>query len=219
MNLRHMLMTVAICAAAGCGAAQANAGVAIDLTTPGALYSGSLYTLGFSFTVASTQTITALGAFDDNGDGLNGSAQVGLWDSSGDLLTSAVIGSGASGALDGLFRYAAITPFVLTPGQTYFIGAFEPDDNASSLGTSQGGLGTINPLITVDQDQFSNFNSAFSFPDTSNGFAGGAWLGANFQFGGVPEPATWALMLLGIGAIGASARKSRRRALYTPAAA
>lgn len=34
--------------------------------------------------------------------------------------------------------------------------------------------------------------------------------------GGVPEPATWAMMLLGLGAIGAAMRATRRRAVGSP---
>jgi hypothetical protein len=206
---------VAAAAAFTLAATVANATPAVTLTSPGLYYNGAPYTLGFSFTVASAQTITALGIFDDNGDGLNGAANVGLWDSSGNLLASAVVPAGTAGALDGLFRYASISPFGLTPGATYYVGGYEPDDNASSLNTFQGGSGFYNPAVTVIEDQYSDFDYAFSFPDTSEGAAGGAWLGANFELGSaaVPEPAPWAVMLLGVGVVGGVLRRRTRPVL------
>jgi hypothetical protein len=188
---------------------SALASPAIVMTSPGAEYFGAAYTLGFSFTVSSPETISALGIYDSGMNGLNGAAQVGLWDSSGNLLTSATVPAGTGGNLEGFFRYAKIAPFIVTPGNTYLVGGFEPNDLASSLFTNQGGTGSTNPLINVVQDQFSLFNFSFSFPGSSNGNLGGAWLGANFQIGGVPEPSTWAVMLIGLGLAGATIRRRR----------
>ena len=201
------------------GSTAAMADPAIVLTSPGSEYSGAQFTLGFEFSVSSGQMLTALGAYDSGADGLAGAADVGLWDTSGNLLASAVVPAGTGGTLDGLFRFTSIAPFALVGGTHYVVGAFEPSDNASSLGTGQGGTGSINPLVTIYEDRFSNFNSAFSYADTSDGNLGGAWLGGNFELGGgsVPEPASWALMLIGFGGLGAALR--RRRATVGPAVA
>jgi len=187
-------------------AVSASASPAVVLTTPGEIYGSVQYTLGFQFTVSSNQTIGALGVFD-NGAALPQDAMVGLWDSSGDLLTSVTVPT--VGATDiGDFAYASITPYVLTPGNDYYIGAYLGGSGAaSSLNTGQGGSGSYNSAITVIQDQYSNFNSAFSFPGSSDGNAGGAWLGANFDL--VPEPAAWTLMLVGISGLGAALRTRR----------
>lgn len=191
-------------------ASPAPATPAINLTVPGVEYGGGLYTLGFEFSVSSATSITQLGVYDNLSNGLTAPASIGLWDTSGNLLTSANIGVG-EGTLDGLFRYTTITPFALTAGTNYVIGAYTTD-LASSLGTGQGGVGTVDPLVTIYWDRFSNFNSSFSFPSETNSNSGGAWLGANFQFAvaAVPEPGTWAMMLVGFGIIGYGLRRRRQ---------
>jgi hypothetical protein len=189
----------------------AQAFLGVTLSSPGIEYSGAQYTLGFEFTVASNMSITALGVYDSGQDGLNGRVPVGLWDTSGNLLASAVVPAGTSGTLVNDFRFVAISPYALTAGTDYVIGAYAASDLATSFNTGQGGAGSANPSVTIIQDRFSNFNSAFSFPDTSNDFAGGAWLGANFATD-VPEPSTWALTLLGFAGIGALARRASRKA-------
>ncbi|QXQ08515.1 PEPxxWA-CTERM sorting domain-containing protein [Sphingosinicellaceae bacterium] len=59
-------------------------------------------------------------------------------------------------------------------------------------------------------DRYSNFDSAFSFPTVTDG-TNGAWLGGNFiiESGAVPEPASWALMVIGFGALGVAMRSWR----------
>lgn len=184
---------------------------AVNLITPGSTYNGGQYTLGFEFSVSTNQSIDALGVYDHDGDGLGSNASIGLWDAGGNLLTSTTINAGG-GTLNGLFRFQSITPYALTAGTHYIIGAFT-QDLASSLGTGQGGTGTIHPLVTIYQDRYSNFNSAFSFPDTTDNNVGG-WLGGNFNLAGVvPEPATWAMLLIGFGALGGAMRRRARTQL------
>ena len=211
MNTVKLLISAASCVILSSGAFAQSA---ISLVTPGAEYSGSLYTLGFEFSVLDAQSITALGAYDSGKDGLNGRAFVGLWDTSGNLLVSTTIGAGTAGTLNNYFRYNAITPYALVVGQHYIVGAFEPSDLATSWGNGQGGTAALNLHVNYFGDRFSNFNSAFSFPDTSNGLSG-AWLGGNFILasGAVPEPASWALMLGGFGAIGGAMRARRKTAV------
>jgi hypothetical protein len=207
---KQLLLAVAL---ASLLPAAANAATAVNLVTPGAEYGGGQYTLGFQFNVSSAQSITALGVYDNNGDGLTSQAQIGLWTLGGTLLTSATIAAGG-GTLDGLFRFVSINSFALTPGVDYVIGSFTTD-LASSLGTGQGGTGSINPLVTIVRDRFSPFDSAFGFAsDTDNSL--GAWLGANFQFSattGVPEPAAWAMMLAGFGLVGSAMRRRQKVAV------
>ena len=196
-----------LAAVAVAGVSPALAGnPAIDLTSPGEEYSGSPYTLGFEFSVDAGGTIDALGVYDSGQDGLSAQAQIGIWDLQGNLLTSATITPGG-GTLEGYFRRVSISPFAATAGTHYVIGAYTTD-NASSVGTDQGGSANFNSAVTFYSDRYSNFNGAFSFPGSVEGFPDAGWLGANFELaGGVPEPSSWAMMVGGFGLMGAALRR------------
>jgi len=187
------------------------AAVAVTLDTPGLEYGGGLYTLGFEFSVDQPgYVIDQLGVYDNLGDGLIADAQIGIWDLSGVLLASTTIAAG-EGTLVNLFRFQDIDPLELVAGERYLIGSFTTD-LASSLGTGQGGTGSLNSLVTFYNDRFSNFNSAFSIPDTTND-TGGQWLGANFNLSlanVVPEPASWAMMIAGFALVGGAMRMRSR---------
>lgn len=66
-------------------------------------------------------------------------------------------------------------------------------------------------LANVDQIEFTTFE-----PDYFYGFTQFDVAGDNFtvNFGAVPEPATWGLMILGFGAIGGAMRVQRRKVLF-----
>ena len=189
---------------------------AINLTSPSAEYLGGSYTLGFQFSVVNSTNLTSLGVYDSNKDGLAAQVQVGLWDTSGALLTSAFIPSGAGGVLDGYFRYVDIADFNLLSGVDYIIGAYMTD-TFSFLGHGYGGTGTgtVDSNVIVKFDRFSDYTN-FSFPTYTEGRVGVAWLGANFrttpiEIAKVPEPATIALLGLGLFGFAASRRKSANK--------
>jgi hypothetical protein len=186
----------------------ANAGPAVTLTSPGQLYPGTQYTLGFEFSVVASETITALGVYDDGQDGISNAASVGLWDTSGNLLRSATVPAGTVAPLVGDFRYATITPFTAIAGVDYIVGSHLAIDDASSFNTDQGGSGFYDANVIGIEDRYSDFNNAFSFPDITNGFPGGAWLGGNFLFTpAVPEPSSLALIAAGLFGLGWVRRK------------
>ncbi|HXN47869.1 MAG TPA: DUF4082 domain-containing protein, partial [Bryobacteraceae bacterium] len=134
----------------GLAGSQMQAGPLITVTSPGTVYPGAQYTLGFEFHALTNVVVTALGTFD-SGNGLSTSVPVGIWDTSGNLLDSATVPAGSAGTLDGYFRYTAIVPFVLTAGTNYVIGSYYPG-NSSSYNTHQSGSGSVDPefVIVVD---------------------------------------------------------------------
>lgn len=81
-------------------------------------------TVGWQFTVGGTPLqVTQLGLFDSGSDGLLASHQVGIWNSSGTLLSSATVKAGTASPLTAGYRYEPVTPFTLPANGTYQIGA------------------------------------------------------------------------------------------------
>lgn len=196
-----LLSTVAICGL--------HAQTAIDLTTPGDEFGGGEFTLGFEFSPDNNIFVTSLGVFNADGTTLPNDATIGLWDTNGDLLTSATISAGTTGNLSGYFSFTTITPYALTAGADYVVGAYL-NGTASSLDTGQGGVGTFDPGINVIEDQY-NDAFGFAFPNISQADTG-AWLGANFQFSSslaTPEPGS--LLLAAAGFVALLSRRARRR--------
>jgi hypothetical protein len=189
----------------GLGITNANA-AAINMTIPGGEYSGGPYTLGFEFRVINTEAVGSLGVYDSGMDGIAAPATVGIWDTSGNLLVSAVVPSGTAGRLDGFFRYVDITPFTLIAGIDYVIGSYL-NDTASSYLTGQGGAGSVDPNVVLVNNRYGA-TGTFAFPDVTTN-TGGAWLGANFEAAAVPEPAT--LALIGLGLLGFGMVRRRKQ--------
>lgn len=171
-----------------------------EYATSGSLTDTRPFTLGFEFTTSVTFQINALGYWDDGAD-----HQVGIWDTSGNLLTSAtVLGTDP---VTGHFAYAADT-YTLGPG-TYVIG-----------GTYDGGpfpsdaLGVTSlPGYTWIEDEWAS-GSGLNFPNqTSHGSYGDNGIPiVDFSVGSstssVPEPSS--LMLLGTGLVGLSGTLRRK---------
>ena len=84
----------------------------------------SNFNVGWSFTVNSPIVVTSLGYFDGGSLGLNESHNVGIYTSTGTLLTSATVAAGTAEPLVAStgtqpangFRYQAISAYILAPG-------------------------------------------------------------------------------------------------------
>jgi hypothetical protein len=91
------------------------------------------FTLGFSFSTNVPITVTGLGIFDSDQNGLIDSHPVGIWDGGGTLVASGTVASVTADPLINQFRYAIASVF-LTPG-AYNIGVLytTPNDGLASL--------------------------------------------------------------------------------------
>ena len=175
----------------------------VEYTTSGVLFDSRPFTLGYDFSLSSALNVTALGYWDN---GRNSNHQVGIWNSSNVLVASTtVLGTDT---LQGHFRWGSIGPVTLAAGRYTIGGEFLGDGSFNSFAT---GIVT-NPAYTYGQDRFSAPVTGLNLPTSSSG---GAFYGANgilevsFATGGVPEPASWALMISGFGVAGAMIRRRR----------
>ncbi|UUR07682.1 PEPxxWA-CTERM sorting domain-containing protein [Sphingomonas glaciei] len=192
--------------------------------------STSLYTV--NPTTAATTLIgnTGIGAEDltISLDGTTGyvTAQGNLY--SINLSTGASTLLGSIGAtLDGLttapiavtiggINYSAGTIFGVDSGTLFMLNVLTP--SSSTIGSTTGASETLD--FASDGTLWGQNNGTFNVINSST-FASipdGASAGGNFAFGmaiapsisaAVPEPSTWAMMLIGFGAIGASMRRRR----------
>jgi hypothetical protein len=148
-------------------------------------------------------------------DGFQQPQAVGLWDDAGNLLASTtvtgaepLVGSSADavGNVAG-FRFAAITPVLLTMGENYVVGA------AGGEGYVWDVVDGFGPDLTWVEDRFHNngdSTATLAFPEANQVGAGIAYFGGNFQYNKVPEPSTCALLGAGLVALLGSLRRRIR---------
>ena len=137
-----------------------------------------------------------------------GSAAGGGPDSSDILATTGTLALDVTNSLD-LFSAGATSSSALVAGQTYWVAGDEV--GLSGGGFLQTGGHTQNSGGITDNGTFWYSN------DSTGAFFDGQNLTPEMAFtvsmaGGVPEPATWAMMLLGLGGLGAMMRLQRRKA-------
>lgn len=213
ISFRQFLGCIFALALISC-AASAQVSIITSLGPGTANASGGDNTLGFDFTVGDTPlTVTELGLWDENGDGLENSHWVGLWDDTGALLTSVNVSSGTTAILDNGFRFTSLaTPVILQAGHVYVLGAsyLTADADRVILNYGGGSQAGSDPAITLGNLHYTN-GGGFTFPGIDAGY--GSEIGPNAIFAGpvsVPEPSSLSLILMSCGS--ASAFLLRRKA-------
>jgi len=168
-------------------ASQGLAATFVVAPDSGSLRTGDGFTLGSSFTVGSSNAlVTSLGAWDNGSDGLNFAKPVAIWDSSGNMIASATVGSGTAGTLVGEFRYASIPPVTLTAGQQYTVGVYYSATDPDQL-HDHTGAPTMSSDFTGYVATFTGSNTVGSISKPTGGTTGAAYIGPSFQYV-VPEP-------------------------------
>ncbi|MDX2036230.1 MAG: hypothetical protein SFX72_06230 [Isosphaeraceae bacterium] len=170
-------------------AAPAQAGLAFDALGGGlGSYSGT-GSAGYTFKVNASIVVTELNMYA--GVGLaSATTPVGIWDSVGTLLTSAVIDNvtpqtTTPSAGGGNFNGAFITQIILSPGN-YTIAAFGSGADTARVNPTFLSIPEVTYGIGV-----GDAGASLAFPTSSLGFS---LLGPSFQATAVPEPSTLTML-------------------------
>lgn len=151
---------------------------------------------GWDFQVTTPVSITGIGWFDAYGDGLSASHEIGIWNTSEQLLLSTNIPSGTSAALgDDSFRYVPTQHLALQPGTTYVIAGLTTGDAYIVPGAvnQDPSSATYAPEITFIGA--SAANAPFQYPTSHYAGVLGRF-GPNFTYM-IPEPGTAGIVLIG----------------------
>jgi hypothetical protein len=152
---------------------------------------------GWRFDVHQKLSVMALGFWQAPGHSLSEAHPVGIWTDSGVLRVSGTVLPSSS--LVSGFRFAPVTPVVLTPGR-YRIAAFYSATNTDLHLSAFGNADTIPEISYVDRAFSSGGSSSFAFPASSNADFLDASFGPTFSAVPlpVPEPATAVLAGCGL---------------------
>ncbi len=161
------------------------------------------FTLGYAFTLSNAVTVNALGFW---AGGTLTSHRVAIWDIGGTMLTSGTVS--AADPLVANYRYDSVAPLSLAAGSyviggEFFNGNFPVSltglNNAASYGWTE--------------DRYAGAGFTMPTSTSAGGYGQQGIAMVNFsiaQDAAVPEPATWAMMLIGFGGIGAAMRRRKR---------
>ncbi len=161
-------------------------------------------TLGDIFTPAANITVTSLGLFDYQDNGLGEAHEVGIFNQSGTLLASALVSAGTVSPLVDHFRYAAIAPLALTAGQTYIVAALY-QTSSDVMGYANTGKVAGDPTIGLAgfAARYAIGSTAMSFPTGTILASAPFYIGPNFEFTVDPPPASISVALFSAGAAAA----------------
>ena len=198
------------------GAGPAWAVVALEFSKLDTAPAGFDASAGWSFTTNEKISVTALDAFDPTGDGSAGTVR--LYNASGTVLGSAKVTTSdpKEGSPIMFFTAKLSKPLVLAAMTTYFI--------AEDLGTATLANGTVTGLTTSSTIKYDGEVAVAGqgknpTTDGTGGMFSPGIFGPNFDLtlgaSAVPEPATWAMMLIGFAGLGYAAfrRNKKGRAL------
>jgi MYXO-CTERM domain-containing protein len=173
------------------------------------------FLLGWTFTTNEALIVTHLGVYSggDDGDGLQNSHEVGIFNSAGVLIASTTVGPAPAATAINSFQYSLLdVPTILGAGETYtIVGHYGTPAGGSAHWTfgmppgPQPGL-SFDPAINYVGVLF-DFAPSLQMPSQGPfGPEAGYSFGPNVLFQAVPAPG--ALALLGIAGLAA---RSRRR--------
>jgi hypothetical protein len=219
VKIRQTIAATAI-ALAALSAASANAGefMPYQISTGDGVNQFWPGSLGMDFTVNAPILITSFGAWEPNGIPAGSTLTASIYNQA----TQAVVYSqnftsvapGTPGAAN--VGFISVDDY-LAPGNYTLVGDGFAIGNYNTQGPGLAGtLDTGGGLLTFGSWSYANDPNVYpTITYASSGCCNGAsdfrYADVTFTAVGVPEPATWAMMLLGFGAMGWTLRGSRRK--------
>jgi hypothetical protein len=164
--------------------------------------------LGMNFQVNSPVVVTSLGAFTDGSP-----IAVELFAASNPTTALAQVTVSGTGVG---YQFASIPSLILAPG-TYQIDALYPKTNAD-YNPYEPYSGT-KPTVVFDSiggrlaflGDYYNLNGNGSYATTNDAYSTGGYGAGTLTVSAVPEPSTWAMIILGFAGVGfMSCRRSRK---------
>jgi hypothetical protein len=198
---------IALMLAAVAGIASATPAITFNEATGSSGFQSN-QSVGWQFNVTAPVTVTGLGWFDEGANGLGREHTVGIWDSSGNLLTSILVPIGTGAGLDGQYRTVSIVPIVLGVGSGYIVGGQNFTDSGDRLAFDVAHA--VNAALQFVDATFSNLNNTFERP-TNFSTANNGFYGPMFSVqaeAAAPLPGTLALFGLGVLVVGLARRRS-----------
>jgi len=183
--------------------------IAVDFSSVTTNFTNNSWSLGWQFDVVRPIWVTQLGFYDDLQNGLQETHEVGIWDSNQVLLAHAMVSP--SDPLGSWWRWATLsTPVLLGPGSDYSIAAVTGSENYT---WNPVGF-VVAPDISFVLDRWSGPTTSLTYPSSSSGLGMLVGIfGPNFEYvQSIPEPSTFALVMLGALVLGhPRARRAKTR--------
>ena len=157
-------------------------------------------TVGFKSTAESASNLTALDYHDEGLDGPFNAHDVGRYDLSGTLpaTATATVPDGAAGDLIGEYRYATLgSVYALAAGTQSVLADHTSAGDGYRYSNAPPTTLTVNPMISIGDNASGPM---LVFPAASIGYD--LYATPNMRLYPVPEPETYALLLVGLGLIG-----------------
>ena len=196
-------------------ALQSNAAIAYGI--PGGTAGTQTYNgaLGNEFDVLSPAgiSVTRLGVFDDNSDGLNSTITVGIFDRATEqLVGTSLTFTGNDGSLeDGTRWITLVSPITLAAGFQGMVVAqgYDGAEQNGNVGTGSTASPTDDGGGAISFVGGSRFGpgGVFAYPTNVDGGPANRYHAGNFDYEIIPEPSSLALLLGAFGLFGFRRRR------------